>query len=108
MIIYEAIAGNPYQTYEALAERWGMHKDTVRNRVKEISQEIISGRYPKKSIIEDEKIVRVNEFVFADYEANRKLLRNKTNRKHADPFDLNEMAALMGFSTRVVRVDENS
>lgn len=106
MIIYEAVAGNPYISYEAIAERLNIHKDTVRSRVKEIIGEIDAGRYPKKSIIEDEKIIRINEFVFMDYEANRKLLRNKATRKYVEPFDPTEWASMMGFRNRPVRIEE--
>lgn len=108
MIIYESKAGNPYMTYEALSERWGIHKDTVRNRVKEIQKEIERGTYRKTAIVIDEKIVRVSELVFFHYLNNRNLLKNSATRKLADPYDATQCAIDMGHYNRVVVVDESA
>lgn len=97
MVYMETRAGAVYVQMSDLAERYSICKDTVRDRKKGIEDEIESGRYPDNAILEDGKLVLINELVFLDYIKNRKLLKNKNMRKHVKPFNPTEWVPMLGF-----------
>lgn len=95
-----------YISMNDLAERYGLCKDTIRDRKKGIEAEIASGRYPDISIIEDGNKVFINELVFLDYLKNRKSLNNRTLRKHVKPFRPADWVEMLGFFNRPVTVED--
>ena len=74
-------------TVTDLAESFGMSKQTVTSRIKEIEEEVKNGRYGPHSVIHDVGYVAVNPMVFADYLTYRPRLRNKNLRKSVPPYD---------------------
>ena len=90
-------AGNTeYLSLDSLAQEMGLAKQTIRIRVNEIRAEI-GKRYKSLAVIDDGNIVLVNRFVFIDYMANRRKLRDKNLRKHVEPFNAAEVASYLGF-----------
>lgn len=106
--VIEYYGAAEYMSMKALAEKYGICKDTVRSRVRELEAEI-GKRYKRKHIIDDGHIKLINVFVFMDWLANRKMLMNETSRKYVEPFDAAEWAECMGFHFKRVgggRIEE--
>lgn len=74
-------------TITELADSFGMSKQTVTSRIKEIEQEVEAGRYGPHSVIHDVGYVAVNPLVFVDYLTYRQRLRNKNLRKNVPEYD---------------------
>lgn len=105
-LVYIETKGNAtFVSMKSLSERYELCMNTVRDRKKGIEEEIISGRYPSNSIINDGNLVLINEMVFLDYLSNRKLLKSKTTRKYAKPFNPTDWVEMLGFYNRPVKVE---
>ena len=74
-------------TTSELAICFGMSKQTVASRIKEIEEEMTLGRYGPHSVIHDVGYVAVNPLVFTDYLTYRSRLRNKNLRKNVPEYD---------------------
>ena len=74
-------------TTAELAESFGISRQTVASRVKEIEEEVKAKRYGPHSVIHDVGYVAVNPLVFADYMTYRSRLRNKNLRKGVPEYD---------------------
>lgn len=92
----ESIRGIPYKTKLDLAKAIGVSPGTVNNRAKEIKEEILKGRYPNCSIIEDGGLKLINCLVFIDYINNRQMLLQPNCRKQVEPFNAGEIARSIG------------
>ena len=92
----ESIRGIPYKTKLDLAKAIGVSPGTVNNRAKEIKEEILKGRYPNCSIIEDGGLKLINCLVFIDYINNRQMLLQPNCRKQVEPSDAREIARSIG------------
>ena len=79
-------------TTAELAIAFGISKQTVASRIKEIEEEIKVKRYGPHSVIHDVGYVAVNPLVFADYMVYRSRLRNKNLRKNVPAYDPFETA----------------
>ena len=87
-IIIHRIAGRTYMNMQDLADKYRMCKRTVRDRVREIENEIGRGkRYERQAVINDGNIVLVNELVFLDWMQVRKDVLNKSTRKYVTDFN---------------------
>lgn len=102
MVYTESIRSYPYMRPESLAEEFGISQGTVRNRMKEIEEEIKTGRYNDYAVIKDGGIVLVNVLVFIDYIKYRQILLHKNTRKHAPDFHPEELIKIIGWSNRIV------
>ncbi len=106
MMYVEAIRGTPYMTKEVLAKEFHMCKSTVSNRMKEIEQQVKDGRYNDYAVIQDGKIVLINELVFIDYMKYRKMLLDKNAKKYVPKFRPDLIIQTLGWNNRIVKVDE--
>lgn len=102
----ESIRGYPYMHKEQLANEFGISKQTVHNRMKEIENEIKSGRYNDYAVIQDGKLVLVNVLVFIDYLKYRKMLLDKNARKYVPEFKPEKLVQIIGWNNRIVVEDE--
>ena len=93
----ESTKGIPYKSKVVLAKELGISPGTVNNRAKEIKEEVLNGRYPDCSIIEDGGLKLINYLVFIDYLNNRQKLREPNLRKYVQPFDAYEIAKSIGY-----------
>jgi DNA-binding Lrp family transcriptional regulator len=93
----ESTKGVPYKSKVVLAKELGISPGTVNNRAKEIKEEVLSGRYPDCSVIEDGGLKLINYLVFIDYLNNRQKLREPNLRKYVQPFDAYEIAKSIGY-----------
>lgn len=106
MMYTESIRGYPYMKKETLAEELHICKGTVVNRLREIEKEIDNGRYSDYAIIQDGNIVLINILVFIDFLTYRKRLLNKNLRKNVPPFRPDVLARDIGWSNRIVTMEE--
>lgn len=93
----ESIKGTPYKSKVVLAKELGISPGTVNNRAKEIKEEVLNGRYPDCSIIEDGGLKLINYLVFIDYLNNRQKLLQPNLRKLVEPFDAYKIAKSIGY-----------
>ena len=93
----ESTSGVPYKSKVVLAKELGISPGTVNNRAKEIKEEVLNGRYPECSVIEDGGLKLINYLVFIDYLNNRQKLREPNLRKYVQPFDAYEIAKSIGY-----------
>ena len=92
----ETLRGIPYKSKVVLAKELGVSPGTVNNRAKEIKEEVLKGRYPDCSVIEDGGLKLINCLVFIDYINNRQMLLQPNCRKQVEPFDAGEIARSIG------------
>lgn len=90
-----------FMTAEQLAEYEGMTGSHYRQIFNEIKDQIGNGRYPKSSL-SDGKPRSVNYYVYRDYVANRKRLRDRNLRKTVEPFNSAEIAQICPLVREVV------
>ena len=90
-----------YMTAKQLSEYEGMTPAHYRAVFQEIEDQIGAGRYPRAAL-SDGKPRSVNYYVYRDYIANRKRLKNKNLRKMVKPFNPAEIAALCPLVREVV------
>lgn len=107
LMYVESIRGYPYETKERLADEFHVSKGTIRNRVKEIEEEIKKGRYNDYAIIRDGQILLINTIVFIDYLKYRKMLLDKNARKYVPEFKPELVVRTLGWSNRIV-VEEDT
>ena len=97
-IIIHRIAGRTYMSMQDLADKYGMCKRTVRDRVREIGNEVgRSKRYERQAIISDGNIVLINELVFLDWMQVRKDMLNKSTRKYVSDFNPGAWVRYLGW-----------
>lgn len=94
-----------FMTAEQLSEYEGMTGAHYRQIFSEIEAQIGNGRYPKSSL-SDGKPRSVNYYVYRDYLANRKRLRDRNLRKTVDPFSPAEIAQICPLVREVVVMGE--
>ena len=75
-----------YLRLKDIPNMYPMSISTAIHRISEIENEISEKRYPRASLIRDAKYTAVDEYVFRDYLANRRMLRGKNTRKHVPPY----------------------
>ena len=97
--IIEKHGNTEYLNMDALSKKFGISKQTIRKRVREIEAEI-GKRYKKQAVINDDRIVLINIFVFMDWLQNRSKLMNKDTRKYVEAFNASDWAEYMGFYNR--------
>lgn len=93
----ESTKGVPYKSKIVIAKELGISPGTVNNRCKEIKEEVLAGRYPEWSIIEDGGLKLINYLVFIDYLSNRQKLLNENLRKYVEPFEPHKIAQSIGY-----------
>ena len=93
----ESIHGVAYKSKVVLAKELGISPGTVNNRCKEIKEEILKGRYPEWSVINDGGLKLINYLVYIDYSFNRERLREPNLRKYVEPFNAYEIAKSIGY-----------
>ena len=103
MVYTESVRGYPYMHKEQLAKELEISTGTVRNRLKEIEDEIKKGRYNDYSVIRDGKIVLINVLVFLDFMKYRGMLLDKNARKSAPPFEPAKLIEMIGWNNRIIR-----
>lgn len=106
MIYTETIRSYPYMKKDGIAEEFHISPQTVRNRLKEIEQEVKKGRYSDHAVIQDGNILLINVLVFLDYLTYRRQLMNKNLRKNVPAFRPDILMRDMGWSNRVVTAEE--
>lgn len=94
-----------YMSARQLAEYEELTPASVTRYIKEIQTETASGRYPKMAVL-DSQPRKVNFFVYVDYMANRKRLRDKNLRKFAEPFNPAEIAQICPIVQEVIIATE--
>lgn len=98
VFVIHRIAGRAYMNMQDLADKYGMCKRTVRDRVREIENEIGRGkRYERQAVINDGNIVLVNELVFLDWLTVRKDILSGTRRKYVLDFNPGAWARYLGW-----------
>lgn len=75
-----------YIRLKEIPMNYSMSIGTAISRIKEIEGEIKEKRYPRASLIRDAKYTAVDDRVFNDYLANRRLLKGKNTRKHVPAY----------------------
>ena len=88
-----------YQRYDFLSKKYNISKQTVRNRVHEIMQNVGTGkRYTDAAVIEDGGMVFINELVWLDWIKYRKqLLSDNPNvKKHVEKFNPQKWISYLG------------
>lgn len=94
-----------FMTAEQLSEYEGMTGSHYRQIFNEIEEQISGGRYPRAAL-SDGKPRSVNYYVYRDYIANRKRLKNKNLRKMVKPFNPAEIATLCPLVREVIVMGE--
>ena len=89
--------GTPYKSKVTLAKELGISPGTVNNRAREIKEEVLKGRYPDCSVIEDGGLKLINYLVFIDYLNNRQKLNDTNLRKYVEPFNPRAVAESLGW-----------
>ena len=102
----ESIRGYPYMHKKQLAEEFHISEGTVHNRLREIEDEIKSGRYNDYAVIRDGKLVLVNVLVFLDFLKYRKMLQDSHARKYTPDFRPENLVQIIGWSNRTIMEDE--
>lgn len=105
--VIEKYGNTEYLSMDALGNKYGLSKQVIRKRVREIETEI-GNRYSRNAVITDGKIVLINVFVFLDWLSNRKLLKDSNAKKYVKPFNAAEWAAYMGYYQTIRKEDEES
>ena len=72
-------------------------RTNITERIKEFREWIAKGRYPKTSIIEDGKFIRVNRYAFHDFLSNRYKLSEKNTAKYVEPYNPVKLAMETGY-----------
>ena len=93
----ETTKGTPYKSKITLAKELGISPGTVNNRAKEIKEEVLKGRYPDWSVIEDGGLKLINYLVFIDYLNNRQKLHDTNAKKYVEPFNPQAIAESLGW-----------
>ncbi len=107
IFVYQRYGGCNYLTMSQLAERFGnVTKQTVRSRIRGLQAEI-GKRYSDNVIIQDGKLVLVNQYAYLDYMKNRAMLKDKTARKYLKPYSPAEWARAMGHTAIDVKEIKN-
>lgn len=94
-----------FMTAKQLSEYEGKTPTHYRHIIHEIECQVKRGRYPD-SCIGDDGEMSVNYFVFRDYLANRKALKDKNLCKHVKPFNPAEIASICPIVKEVVVMDK--
>lgn len=89
-----------FMTAEQLSGYEGMSASHYRGVFKEIEKQIEEGRYPKTAIGGNPR--SVNYYVYRDYMANRRRLRDRNLKKTVKPFNPAEIAAMCPLVREVV------
>ena len=95
-----------FMTANQLAEYEGMTSGHYRQVFQEIEEQIQNGRYSNAALT-DEKPKSVSYYVYRDYIANRKKLKNKTLKKYVKPFNPAEIATLCPIVREVIVMGED-
>lgn len=90
-----------FMTAKQLSEYEGLTPSHYRNIFREIEDQIEAGRYPKVAIGESDPR-SVNYYVYRDYMANRRRLRDRNLKKTVKPFDPAEIAKICPLVREVV------
>lgn len=90
-----------FMTAKQLSEYEGLTPSHYRNIFREIEDQIEAGRYPKVAIGESDPR-SVNYYVYRDYMANRRRLRDCNLKKTVKPFDPAEIAKICPLVREVV------
>ncbi len=106
LLYMEQIRGYPYMSIPKLAKEFEHHPRTIRRRIDGIEQEIKAGRYNQYAILESGGEIRVNAYVFADYEKYWKMLQDKYARKSVPEFRPDDLAEICGYNQRAVLTRE--
>ena len=72
-------------------------KTTITERIREFREWIAKGRYPRTSIIEDGKFIRVNRYAFHDFLVNRRRLNERNMEKFVEPYNPAKLAMETGY-----------
>lgn len=90
-----------FMTAKQLSEYEGLTPSHYRNIFREIEDQIKAGRYPEVAIGESDPR-SVNYYVYRDYMANRRRLRDRNLKKTVKPFDPAEIAKICPLVREVV------
>lgn len=90
-----------FMTASQLAEYEGMTAGYYRLIFSEIDDQIRQGRYSPVSI-SDDKPRSVNYYVYRDYMANRKKLKDRNLKKYVRPFNPAEVAVICPLVREVI------
>lgn len=96
-----------YRTIEQLKAETGFSSQHIRNMIAGIKEQIQLGRYSRYAVLDGGEL-RVNVYVYNDYDKYRKLLANRIQQKYVPPFNASEMAEICPVRETVIVVQESS
>ena len=94
-----------FMTAKQLSEYEEMSESYYRKIFTEISEQIVSGRYPNSALSEDSPR-SVNYYVYRDYMANRKRLKDRALRKYVEDFNPQEVARICPILKEIIVLQE--
>lgn len=95
-----------FMTAKQLSEYEGLTEGYYRKIFSEVSEQIVSGRYPEAALT-DSAPRSINYYVYRDYMANRKRLRDRALRKYVEDFNPQEVARICPILKEIIILQED-
>ena len=94
-----------FMTAKQLSEYEGLTEGYYRKIFSEVSEQIVSGRYPEAALT-DSAPRSINYYVYRDYTTNRKRLKDRALRKYVEDFDPAEIARICPILKEIIFLQE--
>ena len=94
-----------FMTAKQLSEYEGLTEGYYRKIFSEVSEQIVSGRYPEAALT-DSAPRSISYYVYRDYMTNRKRLKDRALKKYVRPFNPAEVAAICPIIKEVIVMGE--
>ena len=94
-----------FMTAKQLSEYEGLTEGYYRKIFSEVSEQIVSGRYPEAALT-DSAPRSINYYVYRDYMTNRKRLKDRALRKYVEDFDPAEIARICPILKEIIVLQE--
>lgn len=95
-----------FMTAKQLSEYEGLTEGYYRKIFSEVSEQIVSGRYPEAALT-DSAPRSINYYVYRDYMTNRKRLKDRALRKYVEDFDPAEIARICPILKEIIVLQED-
>ena len=96
-----------FMTAKQLSEYEGLTEGYYRKIFSEVSEQIVSGRYPEAALT-DSAPRSINYYVYRDYMTNRKRLKDRTLKKYVPDFNPGEIARICPMLREVIVMEEGN
>lgn len=95
-----------FMTAKQLSECEGLTEGYYRKIFSEVSEQIVSGRYPEAALT-DSAPRSINYYVYRDYMTNRKRLKDRALRKYVEDFDPAEITRICPILKEIIVLQED-